>query len=148
MVNFIKKEFHDLSNEELYAILKLRMEIFMLEQHSFYLDLDDQDQQATHIFGIHSNMNQPICYGRISVENKIASIRRVCVHKEFRQRGLGSLLMNELLVYADTLKIHAIELDAQIHLQAFYGRYDFYTIGQPYDDGGIIHVLMQKIIHK
>ncbi len=146
MIRFIKKPFDDLSKEELYAILKMRMEIFMLEQHSLYLDLDGKDQQATHIFGVPEHHTEPVCYGRVTTENSTAYIRRICVRKVFREKGLGTLLMNQLLYHIDTLDIDTIELDAQIHLQNFYGKYGFYTIGQPYDDAGILHVMMRKII--
>ena len=145
-MRFIKKSFDDLSKKELYAILKLRMEIFILEQHSFYLDLDDQDQQAIHIFGVEENSIGPVCYGRLTVKESTAYIRRVCVRKDFREKGLGALLMNQLLSHIDFLPIDAIELDAQIHLQKFYNKYGFHAIGQPYDDGGVMHRMMKKIV--
>ena len=148
MLHFLKKDFAALTKAELYAILKLRMQIFILEQRSFYLDCDDQDQQATHVLGIEQEHSALICYGRITVEKSTAYIRRVCVHKDFRQLNIGSSLMNEILSYIHTLSVGTVELDAQIHLQAFYEKYGFRSISQPYDDGGIMHVIMQKIIHK
>ena len=144
MIRFIQKLFDDLSKEELYAILKLRMEIFILEQQSFYLDLDDQDQHAIHIFGVDENSTEPVCYGRITTQKTTAYIRRVCVRKDYREKGIGSLLMNQLLSHIDSLVIDSIELDAQIHLQNFYGKYGFCEFGQPYDDGGIMHIMMKK----
>ena len=146
MIHFLKKSFDDLSKEELYAIFKLRMEIFMLEQQSFYLDLDNQDQQAMHIFGVEEDSAAPLCYGRVTVEKSTAHIHRVCVHKDFRQAKLGSLLMQQLLSYIDSLTVDAIELDAQIYLQNFYSNYGFHAIGEPYDDAGILHVLMRKTL--
>lgn len=94
MIRFIQKSFDDLSKEELYAILKLRMEIFILDQHSFYLDLDDQDQYAIHIFGVEENPIAPVCYGRITTKKATAYIRRVCVCKDYREKEIGVLLMN------------------------------------------------------
>jgi ElaA protein len=145
VIRFIQKSFDDLSKEELYAILKLRMEIFILEQHSFYLDLDDQDQYAIHIFGVEENPVEPICYGRITTKKATAYIRRVCVCKDYREKGIGVLLMNQLLSRIDSLAVDSIELDAQIYLQNFYSKFGFCTIGQPYDDGGIMHIMMKKI---
>ena len=148
MIRFITKSFDDLTKEELYAILKLRMEIFMLEQRSFYLDLDNQDQQACHIFGITEHHAVLACYGRVTLATATAHIRRVCVHKDFREKGWGILLMQQLLSYIDSLRIDAIELDAQLHLKNFYAKFGFDATGQPYDDGGIMHIMMQKIISR
>lgn len=148
MIHFLKKDFNSLTKAELYEILKFRMEIFILEQQSFYLDCDNLDQHALHMMGVLHDNAALICYGRVTVENNTAQVRRICVHKNFRQRGLGTSLMNEILAYIDTLSVNKIELDAQVHLQEFYGKYGFCCVGQPYDDGGIMHVIMQKIINE
>ncbi len=98
------------------------------------MDLDNQNQHAIHIFGVLEHYTEPVCYGRVTTENATAYIRRVCVRKVFRENRFGTLLMNQLLSHIDTLDINTIELDAQIHLQNFYGKYGFNTTGQPYDD--------------
>ncbi|MFT3741545.1 MAG: GNAT family N-acetyltransferase [Gammaproteobacteria bacterium] len=143
MITFLKKNFHDLTLEELYAVLKLRMTIFMLEQQSLYLDIDDQDQQAIHVLGLDANQ-QLVCYARINVNQATAHIRRVCVIEAYRSQGLGSQLMQEILQYLSKLSINKIALDAQFHLQNFYGKYGFVCTGDPYDDGGVLHITMQK----
>jgi len=143
MIQFLKKDFNELIKTDLYALLKLRMEIFILEQRSFYLDLDDQDQTAVHIMGLDSNNAILVCYGRITVQQSVAKIQRVCVDKNFRGTGLGARLMEEMLAYIHSLSINKIKLDAQIHLQSFYNQYGFQPVGQPYDDGGVMHILMQ-----
>lgn len=147
LIHFLKKEFKELTKKELYAILKLRMEIFVLEQRSFYLDLDDQDQDAMHIFGAETDHSSPVCYGRVTIKHSTAYIRRICVQSAFRQSGLGTLLMKEILLYTDSLTIETLELDAQTHLQAFYRKYGFHPVGEPYDDSGIPHIMMRKNIY-
>lgn len=142
MIKFSKKSFDDLTKKELYAILKFRMEIFILEQKSFYLDLDDEDQHAIHFTGIAEN--KLVVYGRVTMNQSIAQTRRICVDKNFRNQGLGSLLMDQMLEHINTLNIKTVELDAQIHLQKFYGKYGFKSVGGPYDEGGVMHILMRK----
>lgn len=145
MMEWLIKKWQDLSKEELYAILKFRMEIFMLEQQSFYLDLDDQDQQALHFFAV--NKNKIIAYGRISTDDskEIVFIRRVAVHKDYRKMKLGTELMKKISEFIDiNYKTWTIELDAQYHLQAFYQGFDFKVAGEAYDDGGVLHIRMIK----
>lgn len=143
MIQFIKKDFNALTKAELYAMLKLRMEIFILEQRSFYLDLDNQDQIGMHVMGVDLNNSTLACYGRIIVQQSVAKIQRVCVDKNSRGTGLGSVLMDEMLSYIHSLSINKIKLDAQVQLQKFYSKYGFQPVGQPYDDGGVMHILMQ-----
>lgn len=145
MMEWLIKKWQDLSKEELYAILKFRMEIFMLEQQSFYLDLDEQDQQALHFFAV--NKNKIIAYARISTgdSKEIVFIRRVAVHKDYRKMKLGTELMKKISEFIDiNYKNWTIELDAQYHLQAFYQGFDFKVAGEPYDDGGVLHIRMIK----
>lgn len=146
MTQFIKKDFNTLTKAELYAILKLRMEIFILEQQSFYLDLDNQDQIGMHVMGVDSDSSALACYGRIIVQQSVAKIQRVCVNKNSRGTGLGSVLMDEMLAYIHSLSINKIKLDAQVQLQKFYSKYGFQPVGSPYDDGGVMHISMQTYL--
>lgn len=142
MIHLIKKSFAQLSKEELYKILKSRMKIFILEQQSFYLDLDNKDQQAVHFIGM--DEDKMIAYARVIESDSTTWVQRICVAKEFRNQQIGSLLMNNILEYIDILNIASVELDAQVHLQQFYRKYEFQSVGDPYDDGGIMHIRMRK----
>lgn len=145
MIQWSQKNFSELTKEELYAILKHRMEIFILEQKSFYLDLDNMDQQATHFLG--EEEGKLIAYARVYIDSlhALAKIRRVAIHKDFRKKQLGTLLLIKMLDFIGSLpNITAIELDAQHHLQQFYARHGFLPVGEPYHDGGILHINMVK----
>ncbi|MCD6039803.1 MAG: elaA [Gammaproteobacteria bacterium] len=143
MLEWIKNSFSDLSKERLYEILKFRMEIFILEQRSFYLDLDEIDQKAVHFMGF--NQGKLIAYARVNQDASVLYIRRVAIHADFRKQGIGAQLMQQVLNFSNTVEnISLIELDAQYHLESFYARYGFSLLGEPYDDGGILHVKMIK----
>lgn len=143
MIEWFIKNFTELTKDELYALLKMRMEIFILEQRSFYLDLDGQDQTAMHFLGM--NQGNLVAYGRLSINSSQNSslIRRVAVHKDFRKNQLGTVLMHKMLNYIDTHShLQTIALDAQYHLQNFYEKFGFRVVGEPYDDGGVLHIKM------
>lgn len=139
------KDFETLSNLELYNILKLRMAIFIVEQKCIYLDLDDMDQTAKHLFAMHQH--QLIAYARLQINNsdETAVIRRVVVHEDFRKMRLGTTLMLKALDYINSLKnIKHISLSAQFHLKNFYEALGFQAKGEPYVDTGILHIKMIK----
>lgn len=139
------KNFDTLNKLELYNILKLRMAIFVLEQKCIYLDLDDMDQSAMHLFAMHQD--QLIAYARIQINdlNTSAVIRRVVVHQDFRKIRLGTTLMLKTLDYIESLKnISHIELSAQFHLKNFYEGLGFHAVGKPYLDTEILHIKMIK----
>jgi ElaA protein len=144
-IQWFIKNFDMLSNVELYNILKLRISIFVLEQQCIYLDLDDMDQSAMHLFAMHQN--QLIAYARIQIDelNASAVIRRVVVHQDFRKMRLGNILMLKALDYIDSLNnITHIALSAQFHLKKFYEGLGFHAEGEPYLDTEILHIKMIK----
>lgn len=139
------KNFNELRLEELYRILQLRISAFVLEQKSIYVDLDDGDQEALHLFA--TTNGKLIAYARMHIypSSRKAIVRRVVVHKDFRQQKLGFTLMQKVLAYLESLKIiELVELSAQLHLQHFYEKLGFVAEGQPYDDVGIKHIKMKK----
>jgi len=144
MIKWSQKNFSELTQEELYAILKHRMEIFILEQKSFYLDLDNMDQQAIHFLG--EEDGKLVAYARVYIDSlhARAEIRRVAIHKDFRKKQLGTLLLTKMLDFIGSLPITTTELDAQHHLQQFYARHGFLPEGEPYHDGGVLHIRMVK----
>lgn len=140
------KTFDELSNEELYQILRFRIEIFMLEQNCIYVDLDQKDQKAYHFCG--KNKENLIAYSRINSSMESAFIQRVAVHSDFRHQKLGTLMITKILDFIENnFSVENIQLNAQQHLQLFYEKLGFQVAGYTFDDHGIWHVPMIKKIN-
>lgn len=144
-VAWTRKAFAQLSLDELYKILQLRQEVFVLEQACVYRDLDDKDQRSSHLLAWHDHdlaaYTRLIPYG-ISYPDAM-SIGRVVIAQRFRGRGLGAELMRRSIdgLY-DTHGYKAIKISAQQHLHAFYSRLGFMQTSEPYMDAGIMHIEM------
>ena len=145
-MNFITKSFSELNTTELYAILQLRSEVFVVEQDCVYQDLDFKDQKSLHVFGAVNN--QIIAYTRIFkpgdyFEN--ASIGRVVVSKEERTSGYGVDLMEaSIKAVEDNFKTKEITISAQVYLTKFYNSLGFKQVGDDYLEDGIPHIRMDK----
>jgi len=140
----ISKDFDVLSKAELYAILALRVQVFCVEQNCPYQDLDNQDQQAQHVF-IKDN-GIIMAYARI-IKGKqgVYHIGRVVVDKRYRNQGLATVIMQACI---DELKNKAkiIELSAQSYLTEFYQGLGFKSTGEYYLEDDIPHEKMQLIL--
>ena len=136
------KRFDELSAAELYAILKLRMEVFMLEQRCLYPELDGLDRDALHIWL--SDADSLAAYLRIldrGVLGDHVTIGRVIAVR--RRRGLGTAVMREGIRAArERLGADTIYVEAQEYAQPFYERLGFRRISEPFDEDGIPHVKM------
>ena len=89
-LQFLVKPFAELSSEQLYALLKLRSEVFVVEQDCIYLDLDDRDQQAWHVLGLQDD--SLVCYARLLPPGSRfpePSIGRVVSAASVRRFGYG-----------------------------------------------------------
>lgn len=140
-----KKEFNQLSLEELYLILKIRQEIFIVEQKCFYLDCDDLDQESIHFLGYLDGVL--VCYLRVinNEENNLWILGRILVSKKYRSLGLGVDLMNKTLKYLENKNSnYSLEMSAQTYLIDFYKKFDFKTLGNEYLDAGVSHIKMIK----
>ncbi|SEL43143.1 GNAT family N-acetyltransferase [Parapedobacter koreensis] len=141
------KPFDALSLEELYKILQLRQEVFILEQACVYSDLDNKDQKSFHLMGWHGDVlaayTRLIPWG-ISYPDA-TSIGRVLVAKDFRGIRLGEELMLRSIeaIYARYGR-HTIKIGAQQHLKAFYNHLGFEQTSEPYMDAGILHIEMTR----
>lgn len=140
------KSFEDLSVRELYEMLRLRSEIFVVEQNCVYLDLDGKDQEALHLLGefdnkivAHSRLFKP----GVSFEN--ASIGRVVVDFNFRNRKWGHHLMRESIA---GIKNHfgetKITIGAQLYLKKFYESHGFTQTSTMYLEDAIPHIQMKR----
>ena len=146
MLNSIIKSFKELTAQELYNILKLRSEIFVVEQNCVYLDMDDKDQKALHVMGM-KNGNL-VAYTRIFKPGdyfEYASIGRVVVSQNQRQHKYGYHIMNaSIKAVKDNFNATEIKIGAQCYLKKFYGNLGFKEIGEEYLEDGIPHIHMIK----
>jgi ElaA protein len=129
-----------LTAAELYAILAMRVNIFIIEQKSLYPDLDgrDLDPSTVHLWWQPADI--PLAYLRILTEpDGPTRIGRVCTLPEARGTGLGSRLMTAAMA---ELADHEITLNAQVDAQGLYARFGFVPTGEPFDDDGIMHITM------
>lgn len=148
--------FDDLKPSALYAILRLRAEVFQIEQNCLYLDIDGRDAAALHLMGWgRDEGDQPIlcASARLFLPQTLGSeglikesvIGRVITSSAMRGTGLGHVLMERAI---EALKTQApesaIRISAQAHLQAFYARHGFQAVGDIYDEDGIPHIKMIK----
>ncbi|MEJ2583591.1 MAG: GNAT family N-acetyltransferase [Robiginitalea sp.] len=143
-MQIIVKTFQELDIEELYKLLQLRSDIFVVEQDCVFLDPDDKDQSALHVLGWKGR--ELVAYARIFGPGEYfeqASIGRVAVKKSFRGRGYGVQIMQESI---KAVKGHFgttdIALSAQKYLEQFYRDLGFSTEGKEYMEDGIPHVRM------
>ena len=143
------KTFSELNTEELYQILRLRTEVFVVEQNCVYQDLDNKDQKAIHIY--YKENNEIVAYTRIFKSGeyyKNPSIGRVVVSKKKRGKELGKKIMISSIEYINkNIKGEKIELSAQKYLDKFYKDLGFYKTGKDYLEDGIPHQRMIKEIN-
>ena len=135
------KKFDELTHDELYGILKLRVEIFVVEQDCPYQDLDDNDQVATHLFI--EDSNQVVACLRILPENvsfRDMAIGRLVVKKSYRGNGLAKLIMKKAIDYIiNDLGKNRIRLSGQAYLTDFYIGLGFEKVSDCYLEDGIKH---------
>ena len=136
------KAFSELTNTELYALLKLRSEVFVVEQRCVYLDIDDLDQQAWHLLSFAEDSLAGYC--RIYVDKDQSVIGRVVVDKAHRGQKLARQLMHAALEFIQTTDglPKQVYVMAQLYLQAFYQSLGFNPVTEPFDEDGILHVRM------
>ena len=143
-MNVVIKKFNDLSNFELYEILQLRSEVFVVEQDCVYQDIDGNDQKALHIIG--TIENKIIAYTRCFRPGdyfREASIGRVVVKESQRKFKRGNQIMNNSIkAIKDHYKTNTIKISAQCYLNKFYTNLQFKPIGEEYLEDGIPHIKM------
>ncbi|MBE8715394.1 GNAT family N-acetyltransferase [Sphingobacterium hungaricum] len=138
------KEFQELSATELYKILQLRIDVFMLEQDCLYPECDNKDFKSAHIFA--QSGEQIIAYARLvhpGISYSESSIGRVVVHKDFRKFGLGKeLMVRSIEQVLKTYPNRGIRISAQAHLQKFYEELGFLKVSDEYLEDNIPHIEM------
>ena len=138
--------FDELSTHELYAILQLRTEVFVMEQDCAYQDLDGCDQVALHVTGVQDT--GLLCYARLlppGLNYQTPSIGRVIIAKRVRSNGYGKLLMKQALANCRRQwPDQAVTISAQQHLESFYLDLGFITESESYLEDGIPHIQMSR----
>ncbi|WP_031547939.1 GNAT family N-acetyltransferase [Salinicoccus luteus] len=134
------RRFDELSLEELEEIYRLRQTIFILEQESFFADIDGEDREAVHIF--HKEDGSITSYCRITTNGKIV-IGRVLVNPGHRGGGRGRKLFDHALAYIRReYPSSPIDITAMCYLEDFYESFGFRRISERYDISGHLHVDM------
>lgn len=145
MIRFSTKSFRDLSIQELYGLLHLRSEVFVVEQNCPYADPDNKDQDCLHVMGWDGT--QLAAYARLvppGLAYDSAAIGRVVIAGNFRRHGYGKELMTYCI--SETLrhfKTDTITISAQQYLEKFYTELGFVTKSDVYLEDGITHIKMK-----
>lgn len=147
-IKWLWKAFDKLELDELYAILALRNEVFIIEQNSVYNDTDGLDQQAWHLLG-YDHKRKLVVYLRVLppevAYSKAASIGRLIVAWPKRYQGLSHKAVSKALHWVHTNYSNwPIKIAAQNYLQTFYKRYGFEVVSDPYIMDGLWHIDMVK----
>jgi len=146
MITWITRKFDELTLEELYSILELRNEVFIVEQNCVYNDTDGKDQSAWHLMAIEGD--KLIAYTRIlppGISYSDPAIGRVVTAPSTRRSGLGKELMKRSIEACEKLfGKTSITLNAQVYLQSFYESLGFIVVGEEYLDDEIPHIRMSR----
>ena len=144
-ISWKTKTFDELSTQELYQILRLRSEVFVVEQNCVYQDIDNKDQKALHLFGIvegeiiaHSRLFKPGDYFEFS------SIGRVVVAEKHRDKNFGHELIDQSILEINRrFNVQNITISAQLYLKKFYESHGFVATSETYLEDDIPHVEMK-----
>ena len=144
-IQFQLTEFDKLAPIDLYHIIQLRIEIFIIEQNCIYQDLDDKDKAGLHMMG--KENDELVSYVRLLPEgisyDKYVSIGRVVIKEKARKKGHGYKLMGKAIEYCNELwPGRPIKISAQAHLMGFYNQCGFTEMGDIYHEDGIPHIAM------
>lgn len=143
-VKWLFKPFNELNAVELYPLLKLRQDVFIVEQRCAYADLDDADYHCWHLTG--SLHGKAVACSRIvppGIKYEEASIGRVATHSSVRMTGMGKELMRRSIAHCNDLFYRpAIRIGAQKYLKKFYEGFGFTDVGQEYIEDDIPHLIM------
>ena len=146
MLTWTFKPFAELSLTELYALMRLRQEVFIVEQNCPYLDADGKDLKSYHLMGYAND--ELVAYSRIvkpGVSYEEVSIGRVVSSTNHRRLAYGQQLMAESIAQIEKLYGPVpIRIGAQQYLQKFYESFGFVREGEPYMEDGIPHIIIVR----
>ncbi|MGO3183003.1 MAG: GNAT family N-acetyltransferase [Aequorivita sp.] len=140
------KSFEELTKKELYEMLQLRSDIFVVEQDCVYSDIDGKDERALHILGWEDGIL--VAYARCFQAGDYfdeAAIGRILVRENYRKMGYGNQITKASIKAIKTkYKADTIKISAQIYLVIFYESHGFKTTGDRYMEDGIPHITMVR----
>ena len=140
------KRFNELSLQELYSILQLRSEVFVVEQNCVYQDIDGKDEKALHLIG--EIEGKIVAYARLFKPNDYfenASIGRVITKEEVRNLKLGhQLMLNAIAEIKNFFNEEKITISAQLYLKNFYESHGFIQTSEMYLEDDIPHIEMKR----
>jgi ElaA protein len=138
------KHFHDLSRDELYQILALRVLVFVVGQKiTAEPEIDGLDPQCSHAMLWTTDADgsrRVIGTARLFTDDEPVVVGRVAIHPDFQRRGLGSELMQAVQAHLDS---RSAELHAQAHLEQWYRSLGWRRVGEPFVEADIPHVMMR-----
>jgi ElaA protein len=138
------RSFEELSRQELYGLLMLRADVFVLEQRSFFRDIDGGDRRALHLL-----LREGECIAGtlrlLPLDDGSVAIGRVALAPHARGRGNGRRMLQAALnKIAETWGAVPVVLGAQAVQEGFYAAFGFVPQSDPYDDEGILHIDMRR----
>lgn len=144
-ISWKTKTFDELSTQELYQILRLRSEVFVVEQNCVYQDIDNKDQKALHLFGIVEG--EIIAYSRLFKPGdyfEFSSIGRVVVAEKNRDKNFGHELIDQSILEINRrFNVQNITISAQLYLKKFYESHGFVATSETYLEDDIPHIEMK-----
>lgn len=145
MINWRMASFHELSPEELYDILQLRISVFVIEQNCIYQEADGKDKESFHLFGQDGSGKVLACLRLVKpgVSYHEWSIGRVVSNPAARMKGLGKEVMKQALQWLEKNygKV-PVRISAQQYLRKFYEDFGFVMVSEPYLEDDIPHIEM------
>ena len=143
-MNWISKPFDELTPRELYAIMQLRNEVFVVEQNCVFQDADNKDQYCHHVMCFENE--KLVAYARIvpaGISYVETSIGRVVTSPSIRGKGIGNLLLQQTLDKTFSLYGNVrLKIGAQLYLKKFYESFSFKQTGDIYLEDDIQHIEM------
>ena len=140
--------FNELSATQLYAMMQLRNEVFVVEQNCVYQDADNKDEASFHLAGWQAD--KLVAYCRIlppGIAYTESSIGRVVVSPAYRRFGYGRKLMEQSIEFSlENFNCKKITISAQYYLEKFYQSLGFMTIGESYLEDNLPHIKMQLTV--
>jgi len=143
-LNWVYKTFEELTTNELYTILELRSEVFIVEQNCVYQDVDGKDKKSFHLMAW--NGDELVAYTRIvppGISFSEASIGRVITSPRYRGLGIGITLLEKSIHHTlESYQTNKIRIGAQLYLKKFYEGFGFIAQGEEFLEDGIPHIEM------
>ncbi len=141
-MELIVKRFDELTNEELYKIIKARIAVFVVEQNCPYMELDDKDKDAYHVY--YEENGEILAYLRVldkKVSFETPAIGRVITLR--RSAGLGRAILKEgIRIAKEKFEARAITIEAQVYAIGYYEKEGFVQSSEEFLEDGILHIEM------